>query len=329
MSDHAAPATGAILVTGANGFVGRALVEHLLTSQPRPVIAAVRQADADLPPKASRRVAPALGPTAQWASALKGVECVVHAAARVHVMQDAVADPLQAFRQVNTAGTLALATQAAQAGVRRFVFISSIKVNGEQTLPGQAFTADQPPQPVDPYGVSKHEAEQGLLQVARETGMEVVIVRPVLVYGPGVGANVASMMRWLARGVPLPLGAIDNRRSLVSLANLVDFVALCVEHPCAANQVFLVSDGEDLSTTGLLRRMSRALGRRALLIPIPPACLALMARVLGKTPVAQRLLGSLQVDIEKNKQRLGWQPAVPVDVALQATARHFLELQRR
>nr|WP_314490224.1 SDR family oxidoreductase [uncultured Pseudomonas sp.] len=329
MSDCAAPTLGGILVTGANGFVGRALVEHLSASQPHPVIAAVRRTDAALPSQVSKRTAPDLGPGADWSPVLQGIDCVIHAAARVHVMQDTAADPLEAFRQVNTAGTLALAAQAAQAGVRRFVFISSIKANGEHTLPGQPFSADQAPHPSDPYGISKHEAEQGLLRLARETAMEVVIVRPVLVYGPGVGANVASMMRWLARGVPLPLGAIDNRRSLVSLANLVDFVALCVAHPRAANQIFLVSDGEDLSTTDLLRRMSRALGRRPLLLPVPAACLAWAARLLGKAGVAQRLLGSLQVDIEKNEQRLGWQPAVAVDVALQATARHFLEHQRR
>ncbi|WP_434772247.1 UDP-glucose 4-epimerase family protein [Pseudomonas entomophila] len=320
---------GTVLVTGANGFVGRALVAHLLHRHDHDVVAGVRRPEANVPTGVEKRTVPALGPDADWTAALAGIDQVVHAAARVHVMDETEADPLTAFRRVNTQGTLALAEQAAKAGVRRFVFISSIKVNGEQTRRGQPFEADQPARPTDPYGISKYEAEQGLLQLARTTGMDVVVVRPVLVYGPGVGANMASLMRWLVRGVPLPLGAIDNRRSLVSLANLVDFITVCLNHPEAANQVFLVSDGEDLSTSDLLRRMSHALGRRPRLLPVPATWLALVARLMGKAGVAQRLLGSLQVDIEKNRRRLGWQPAVPVDEALQATAHPFLESRRR
>ncbi|MFR0675418.1 UDP-glucose 4-epimerase family protein [Enterobacterales bacterium AW_CKDN230030176-1A_HGKHYDSX7] len=316
---------GTVLVTGANGFVGHALVAHLLNLHDRTVVAGVRRADASVPARADTRTVPALGPEADWTAALAGIDQVVHAAARVHVMNDTEADPLTAFRRVNTQGTLALAEQAARAGVRRFVFISSIKVNGEQTAPGQPFDADQPVAPTDPYGLSKHEAEQGLLRLARETAMEVVIIRPVLVYGPGVGANFASLMRWLKRGVPLPLGAVRNRRSLVSLDNLVDLIAVCLDHPSAANQVFLVSDGEDLSTTDLLRRLGQALGRRPLLLPVPPRLLALAAHLVGRASIAQRLLGSLQVDIDKNRRLLGWQPAVTVDHALRATAASFLE----
>ena len=319
---------GAVLVTGGNGFVGRALVAHLLGKQARPVVAAVRRADAEVPTGARKVVVAGLDSRTDWAGALAGVEQVVHAAARVHVMAEAASDPLAEFRRVNVEGTLALAEQAARAGVRRFVFISSIKVNGEQTRPGCPFDAEQPARPVDPYGISKHEAEQGLRRLAQASGMQLVIIRPVLVYGPGVAANFASMMRWLQRGVPLPLGAVDNRRSLVSLGNLVDLIGVCLEHPQAAGQTFLASDGEDLSTPELLRRMAHALGRRARLLPVPPAWLALAGRLTGRTPVVQRLLGSLQVDIHKNHQLLGWQPSVAVDQALQATATHFLESRR-
>lgn len=319
---------GAVLVTGGNGFVGRALVAHLLGEQARPVVAAVRRADAEVPTGARKVVVAGLDSRTDWAGALAGVEQVVHAAARVHVMAEAASDPLAEFRRVNVEGTLALAEQAARAGVRRFVFISSIKVNGEQTRPGCPFDAEQPARPVDPYGISKHEAEQGLRRLAQASGMQLVIIRPVLVYGPGVAANFASMMRWLQRGVPLPLGAVDNRRSLVSLGNLVDLIGVCLEHPQAAGQTFLASDGEDLSTPELLRRMAHALGRRARLLPVPPAWLALAGRLTGRTPVVQRLLGSLQVDIHKNHQLLGWQPSVAVDQALQATATHFLESRR-
>ncbi|MBA1190715.1 SDR family oxidoreductase [Pseudomonas entomophila] len=316
---------GAVLVTGANGFVGRALVGHLLRRHDHDVVAGVRRPEAHVPTGAEKRTVPALWADAEWTAALAGIDQVVHTAARVHVMDETEADPLTAFRRVNTEGTLALAEQAAKAGVRRFVFISSIKVNGEQTAPGQPFDADQPVAPTDPYGLSKHEAEQGLLRLARDTAMEVVIIRPVLVYGPGVGANFASLMRWLKRGLPLPLGAVRNRRSLVSLDNLVDLIAVCLDHPNAANQVFLVSDGEDLSTTDLLRRLGQALGRRPWLLPVPSQLMALAARLVGRTSITQRLLGSLQVDIGKNRRLLGWQPVVTVDHALRTTAASFLE----
>lgn len=314
----------AVLVTGGNGFVGRAVVESLLATG-IPVTAAVRRAEAQVLPKARKVVVDALGASTLWSTALEGVDAVIHTAARVHVMNEQAIDPLTMYRQMNVDGTLALARQAAHSGVRRFVFVSSIKVNGEQTAPGHPFDADQPVAPTDPYGLSKHEAEQGLLRLARETAMEVVIIRPVLVYGPGVGANFASLMRWLKRGVPLPLGAVRNRRSLVSLDNLVDLIAVCLDHPNAVNQVFLVSDGEDLSTTDLLRRLGQALGRRPLLLPVPPRLLALAAHLVGGASIAQRLLGSLQVDIDKNRRLLGWQPAVTVDHALRTTAASFLE----
>jgi nucleoside-diphosphate-sugar epimerase len=222
-----------------------------------------------------------------------------------------------------------LAEAAAAAGVRRFIFISSIKVNGEATLPGAPYTAEAQPAPADPYGISKLEAEQGLRALAADTGLEVVIIRPPLVYGPGVKANFLSMMRWLHKGVPLPFGAIHNRRSLVALDNLVDLLVTCIDHPGAANQTFLVSDGEDLSTSELLRRMGFALGRPARLLPIPSRLLDVAAAMLGKTALAQRLCGSLQVDIGKTRELLNWSPPVGVDEALRKTAEHFLEHQAK
>ncbi len=249
---------------------------------------------------------------------MQGIEVVIHAAARAHIMRDEALDPLAEYRRVNVAGTLNLARQAASTGVRRFVFVSSIKVNGESTQPGRPFIADDTPAPEDAYGISKAEAEAGLWEIARATGMELVIVRPVLVYGPGVKGNLASMMRWVRRGVPLPLGAVTrNRRSLVALDNLVDFLAVCAVHPKAANQVFLISDNEDVSTAKLLQLMAIAAQRPARLLPMPVVLLQWGACLLGKQAVAQRLLGSLQVDIQKNRDLLGWQPPVPAQMAWQ------------
>lgn len=254
--------------------------------------------------------------TTDWAVALKGVVAVVHCAARVHVMDDLSADSLEAYRKVNVDGTLNLARQSVRAGVRRFVLVSSIKVNGEATVRGQPFTADELPGPLDPYGVSKLEAEQGLREIEAQTAMEVVIVRPPLVYGPGVKANFASMLRWIARGIPLPLGAIHNARSIVGLDNLVDFLVTCLEHPAAAGQTFLVSDGEDISTTELLRRTAHAMGKKAFLLPIPPFFLEMVAALMGNRAVAHRLCGSLQVDIEKTRSMLGWSPPMTIDQGL-------------
>jgi nucleoside-diphosphate-sugar epimerase len=231
-------------------------------------------------------------------------------------MHDTEADPLTAFRAVNVAGTLNLARQAAAAGVKRFVFISSVKVNGESTQNGQAFAETDAPNPQDAYGQSKHEAEQGLRQLAADTDMEVVIIRPPLAYGPGVKANFAALMHAVQRGWPLPLGAVRNQRSLVALDNLVDFVVTCTTHPNAANQTFLVSDGQDISTTVLVRGMARAAGVSARLLPLPVWALQAGASLLGKVDAAQRLCGNLQVDIAKARQLLGWVPPVSVEEGL-------------
>lgn len=316
-----------VLVTGASGFVGRQLTAALMTSG-RSMRAAFRSPQQSLRGSVDITndsvVVGDLDATTDWRAALKGIATVVHLAARVHVMQDTAYDPLTEFRRVNVQGTLALARQAAAAGVRRFVFVSSIKVNGESTSPRQAFSADDKPNPQDAYGVSKYEAEVQLMALAKTTGLEVVIIRPVLVYGPGVGANFLSMMRWLKKGVPLPFGATSNKRSMVAVGNLVDLMMVCLDHPAAANQIFLVSDGEDLSTTELLKRCARALGRSARLLPVPSAVLTLAAKLLGRGDIAQRLCGSLQVDIRKNQTLLGWAPPISVDVGLALTAVYFL-----
>ena len=306
-----------VLVTGATGFVGGALMRRLAADPAcKDLVVAVRSRT-ELRIEGVRQVQVGdLLPITDWGLALQGVDTVVHCAARVHVMQDDATDPSQAYRAVNVNGTLNLACQAAEAGVGRFVFVSSIKVNGETTQPGQPFLADDVPSPLDPYGVSKLEAEQGLRDIEAQTGMEVVIVRPPLVYGPGVKANFASMMRWVARGIPLPLGAIQNARSMVALDNLVDLMVTCLTHPAAAGQTFLVSDGEDVSTTELLRRTAQAMGKKAFLLPVPASVMELGTSLLGKRAVAQRLCGSLQVDIEKTRRLLGWSPPLTLDQGL-------------
>ena len=312
-----------ILVTGASGFVGKALCANLIRRCPLRI--SVRDRSVGDWPAGADAIEASLSPEQDWITALSGVSSIVHCAARVHVMNEDAGDPLAEFRRVNVDGTLRLAHQAAEAGVRRFVFVSSIKVNGEHSQPGHPFAADEIPAPGDPYGVSKCEAEAGLRTLSQETGMEVVIIRPPLVYGPGVKANFLAMMRWLQRGVPLPLGGVtENRRSLVYLDNLVDLIVTCIDHPAAANKTFLVSDDEDLSTAALLRRMAAALGRPARLIPVPAGLITLGAKLIGRPGIAQRLCGSLQVDIGKTRGLLGWTPPISVDEGLRRTAAHWL-----
>jgi len=307
-----------VVVTGANGFVGRALCA--VAAARGFVVCGIFRAPSDLPSATEGFMVGNIDDRTDWRDALAGSKVVIHLAARVHVMADTVENPLDEFRRVNVQGTLNLARQAAAAGVRRFVFVSSIKVNGEATKLGVPFSTDDIPAPLDAYGVSKMEAEQGLHEIALQTGMEVVIIRPPLVYGPGVKANFAAMMRWLKRGVPLPLGAIHNQRSLVALDNLVDLIVTCLTHPAAANQTFLVSDGEDVSTTELLRRMGQAMNRPARLMPVPAGLLEQAAALVGKRDMAQRLCGSLQVDIQKTRQLLGWKPPLTLDQGLKKAA---------
>lgn len=318
-----------ILVTGASGFVGRAVVERLSRESEHEVLAAVRRPA--VTPVAGSKYATVgdLDVRTDWTGVVASCDVVVHAAARVHVMKDTAADPLAEFRRVNVQGTLNLARQAVAGGVRRFVFVSSIKVNGEGTPLGQPYRADDRPAPVDPYGVSKLEAEEGLRQLLRGTGTDLVIIRPVLVYGPGVKANFLAMMRSVHRGLPLPLAAVRNKRSFVALDNLVDLLAVCCVHPAASNQIFLAADGEDLSTTELLRRIGAALDRPVRLLPVPTGVLRGAAKLLGKGDIAQRLFGSLQVDIAKARDVLGWAPPTTVDDALRKTAQHYLSTLRR
>ncbi len=280
------------------------------------VVAALRRAADSLPEGVRQVQVGDLLPNTDWGPALKGVDAVVHCAARVHVMLDDATDPLQAYRWVNVNGTLNLARQSAQAGVSRFVFVSSIKVNGEATKIGQCFTADDVPSPSDPYGVSKLEAEQGLREIEAQTGMEVVVVRPPLVYGPGVKANFAVMMSWVASGMPLPFGAIKNARSMVALDNLVDFLVLCLRHPDAAGQTFLLSDGEDVSTTELLQRTAHAMGKKALLFTVPVFVLDCGAAMLGKRELMKRLCESLQIDMTKTHRLMDWTPPLKLDQGL-------------
>jgi nucleoside-diphosphate-sugar epimerase len=238
-------------------------------------------------------------------------------------MNETSGDPLTAFREVNVKGTTCLAEQAVDSGVKRFIYISSIKVNGESTS-GNPLKAGDAPTPEDPYGISKWEAEQVLWEIVEKTELEIVIIRPPLVYGPGVRANFLRLLQGIMSGVPFPLGAVNNSRSMVALDNLVDLVEICLDHPAASNQTFLVSDGEDLSIKALLQRTGAALGRRALLIPIPVSILWAMARLFGKSDFARRLCGSLSIDISKTRDRLNWSPPVSVDDALRKTAKYFL-----
>jgi nucleoside-diphosphate-sugar epimerase len=312
------------LVTGGTGFVGNALLLALARTG-QPTVAAIRRPLSDSSNLSGFKCAVVGEITSEtdWRRALEHVSVVIHCAARVHVMHDHSSDPLEGYRQVNLRGTLNLARQAAANGVRRFVFVSSIKVNGENTQAGYPFFADDSPAPSDAYAMSKLEAELGLRELSDLTGMEVVIVRPPLVYGPGVKANFASMMRWLARGVPLPLGRIYNARSLVALDNLVDLLVKCARHPAAAGQILLVSDGEDISTTELLHRTARAMGMRANLLPVPTSWLEFGAAMIGKRAAAQRLCGSLQVDIEKTRRLLGWAPPLTLDQGLKRAVEGF------
>lgn len=312
--------TSSILLTGASGFVGQRLA-HALADKNMPLLCAVRK-----PMQmagANCEVVADLSATTEWKHCLDGVQTVIHCAARVHVMQESVSDPLSLFRQVNVAGTLRLAEQAAAAGVKQFIFLSSVKVNGEETAPGAAFTEDCLPLPIDPYGISKYEAEQALLALGQQTGMAITIIRPPLVYGPGVGANFLSMLKWVKRGIPLPLGSIRNQRSFVFIDNLVSLIVCCIQNPQASNQVFLVSDGQDMSTTDLLTKSAAAFGVTPRLLPCPPALLMFMAKLAGKKSVADRLCQSLQVDIHKAKGLLGWSPPYTVEQGLQATINHM------
>jgi nucleoside-diphosphate-sugar epimerase len=303
-----------LLVTGASGFVGKSLVAELLR-QGHSVRAAIRSKSMSI--GSAEVVVGEINGETDWADALKDVDVVIHLAARVHVMIECSANPLAEFRQVNVEGTRHLAESTARLGVKRFVYVSSVKVSGEQTtLP---YTELNEPNPQDAYGASKWEAEQVLHQISAETGMEVVIARPPLVYGAGVKGNFAQMIKVLAKGLPLPLASVKNLRSFIYVENLVDALVLCATHPNAAGQTYLVSDGQDISTPDLLRKLSSAMGKSAKLLPCSPVFMGLAGRLFGKSDQIDKLLGSLQVDSSKIRRELGWKPPFTLDEGLKAT----------
>ncbi|PKG88818.1 nucleoside-diphosphate sugar epimerase [Psychrobacter sp. Sarcosine-02u-2] len=311
-----------ILVTGANGFVGESIVKRLLTTEYQ-TIASVRKLP-KLQQDCEYRLINNLEDNSNLTSVLRDIDVIIHSAARVHMMDDKSADPLTEFRKVNVEGTLNLARQAVESGVKRFIFISSIKVNGEATELGRPYTEGSKPNPIDPYGVSKYEAEQGLVKIADTTALEVVIIRPSLVYGENVKGNFHSLMKWNYKGIPLPIGGIkQNLRSLVSVDNLVDFIVTCIEHKDAKNEVFLISDDDDISTAALLEEISKGLGVKNKAVNIPAKFINTAASAIGKSGVAQRLSGSLQVDISKAKTLLGWHPKYSTSESIQKTARSY------
>jgi nucleoside-diphosphate-sugar epimerase len=316
-----------LLLTGSTGFVGNALIHRFAELGDRKIRTCTRKLDALFPAGIDCFPIQSVSADTDWGNGLRDVEVVVHTIARVHVMNDKSSDPFAAFRETNVDATLNLARQAARAGVKRFVFVSSVKVNGESTSV-KPFTSFDIPAPLDPYGISKNEAEQGLLALSNDTGLEVVIVRPPLVYGPGVRANFLRLMMLIKMGVPLPFGAVHNRRSMVALDNLVDLLVTCTRHPAAAGQVFMVSDECDVSTPELLHMIARAMNKKPLLLPLPTGLIACAAALVGKSAVANRLLDSLQVDIAHTKSTLGWQPIISMQESINKTVEYFFKYQR-
>lgn len=310
-----------ILLTGATGFVGNAVLKQLM-QQPEVAVrtygrrapAGVRyDRAADASPQLMSHVTGEISAAADYAPALVDVDVVIHCAAQAHVMNYSDNNGIDIYRDVNVDGTLHLARQSIMAGVKRFIFISSIKVNGESTSHGRPFSHNCDAAPEDAYGCSKQAAEDGLRHLAANSGMELVIIRPPLVYGPGVKGNFSSLLALAKKNLPLPLGAIHNQRSMVALDNLVDLIIICIRHPQAVNQTFLVSDGDDISTTQLLVMMTLAAGKSPRLLSVPMSWLRLLGRVIGKRAVIERLCGNLLVDISYTKEILGWQPPISVE----------------
>lgn len=311
-----------VLVTGANGFVGRVL-GNALCSAGINVVAASRQGNESLETPVRQVAIHAIDAHTIWSAALSNADAVIHLAARVHIMQDSADDPLAEFREVNLHGTANLARQAAQAGVKRFVYVSSIKVNGEHTRQGSSFKESDQPDPHDPYAISKWEAEQALHAISQDTGMEVVIVRPPLVYGPGVKANFARLLNLVSRGIPLPLGNIKNLRSLIYVGNLADALIACTTHPAAAGRTYLVSDGEDVSTPQLIQAISVALERPNRNFPVSVGLMHGAAKFFGESVAIERLTQSLVVDSSRIRNELGWVPPYTIAQGLQATAEWY------
>lgn len=314
-----------LLLTGASGFVGKEILSRLCNSSAYKLRTLSRRVIPDLPANVEMALIDDLSTHSDFSKELSGVKVVIHAAGRAHILDEKHQSPASAYRNVNVNATLSLANQAIKSHVKRFIYISTIKVNGESTPAGIPYTADDLPAPQDAYARSKYEAEQELLALKHSSKMEIVIIRPPLIYGPGVKANFLSLLDAIARGVPFPLGSIRNRRSLIALDNLVDLIVTCVYHPAAANQIFLASDGDDISTPDLVRRMAQAMGRSARLLPIPPSLLILGASFLGKHNKIQRVCESLQIDIGKTRELLGWTPPISIDEGLAKVARWYIE----
>lgn len=311
-----------IFVTGATGFVGKALVNELVVED-YDVVAAVRNQSTELPIGVEQKLIgdlSLLNDQNTITDTLRTVDVVIHTAARVHIMDERAVDPLTAFRKINVNATVSLAKQAASAGVKRFIYLSSIKVNGESTNNKQPFGERDEPAPEDAYGQSKLEAETALFELARTTSMEVVVIRPPLIYGPGVKANFASMIKLVNKGIPLPLGAITNQRSILGIDNLVNFILLSMTHPAAANDVFLVADGIDVSTTDLLKKIAKAYNQPPRLLSVPVSVMTFVAKLTGKQNITDRLFGNLQIDISKARRLLGWKPITTIDQQLKKIA---------
>lgn len=315
-----------VLVTGVTGFVGSALARQLVAAGPHEVVAPVRQPTAlngiDTP------LVEDIGPPTDWGRVLDGVEAVIHCAGRAHQMADSAADPLGAFRRVNTAGTLRLAEAAADAGVRRFVFVSTVKVHGSGGEGASPITEAHQPAPADPYAVSKWEAEEGLRELAARRGLEIVVVRPPLVYGPHPKGNMLRLLRLIERGMPLPFGAVRNRRSMIGLDNLVSALTTMLTHPAADGRSYLVSDGKDVSTPHLIGLMAQAMGRSARLLPVPPVLLRVAGRLAGRGEDVDRLLGSLRVDSSRLGHELGWSPVRSLEAGIADMTESYLTTRK-
>lgn len=310
-----------VLITGASGFVGQALTAHMLELGYH-LVCPTRQPLNTQHANMQNPLIPGMDAQTDWTDHLHQAGAVIHCAARVHVMHETAGDPLSLFRALNVDASVNLAKQAAAAGVKHFIYLSSVKVNGERSTPGHPLSEEDIAATHDPYGMSKYEAERALLALAKKTSMAITIVRPPLIYGPGVKANFRSMMQAVKRRIPLPLASISNQRSLLYIGNLTHFLTHCLYHPQAKNAVFQVSDNEDLSTPALLRACAHALQVNPRLFAFPPGWLHLMARILGRRAIADRLCGSLQVDIGKARRQLGWEPPFTVAQGLQYTAEH-------
>ena len=314
-----------ILVTGAAGFVGKALCQILIKNKYE-VIGAVRSVEKRslLPTEVEICVLGDIGPHMEWAEALNSVDTIVHLASRVHVMHEISPDSLSEYRKVNVSGTEGLANMAAMSGVRRMIFLSTIKVNGERGW----FREDDLPAPEDHYAISKWEAEQILYKIAAENGLEIVIIRIPLVYGPGVKANFLRLLNMTNKNIPLPLSLINNKRSMIYIGNLVDAIIRCIEYPDAANQTFLVSDGQDISTPDLIRMIAKAMGKKARLIPFPLPLLKAVGQLFGKSPEIERLTGSLCIDSSKIREVLGWKPPYTMEESIRETVKWYQNSSR-